>query len=159
MKKPAFAILYLLALAGLFLFWTSCKKDSSTNNPTNPTVAVLTSAAWKYDTAGVDINKDGIIDLGDTAALPSCERDDTFTFSTDSTGVMDEGPTKCNPGDLQSSPFTWKLMNNNTLLTASFNPILQEGVTVLKLDANHFSVYRDSTYLGASYRFILQLKH
>jgi len=62
-------------------------------------------------------------------------------------------------GEAQTAPFTWSLSSDNKTLKASFNPILQEGVTIQTLDSLHLTVYRDSTLLGVTYRYIVQLKH
>ena len=60
--------LLTLPLAALFLtiLWASCSKNHSVDNPnnTNTTTSLVTQASWKYDTSGIDLNKDGTVDVG-----------------------------------------------------------------------------------------------
>jgi len=143
----------------------SCSKNSTTgtkpNNPDSTTKAVsvtttITSQTWKYDTSGLDTNNDGKIDQGgDTTVVPLCQRDDIYTFNKDNTGSVNTGNLHCKVGEAQSTPFSWSLSSDGKTLKASFNPILQEGVSVLTADSVHLTVYRDSTLLGVTYRYIV----
>lgn len=159
---------FLPAVLLVIVIVASCSKNSSkppTPTPTHhdSTVAIttaITAKPWKYDTSGFDTNNSGKITLGgDTTVVPMCERDDIFTFNTDFTGTDNTGTLHCKVGEPQTIPFTWALSADNKTLTSSFNPILQEGVTILEMDSVHFTVYRDSTLLGVTYRYIVQLKH
>ena len=67
---------------------------------------------WKFSSATV-----GGSDV--SALIQACQKDNLLTFSANLTGILDEGGTKCNPGDPQSTPFTWSLANNETLLHVS----------------------------------------
>lgn len=158
---PAVLLVTVIAL--------SCSKNGATgpkpNNPdsTKNSVSVTTTIeakAWKYDTSGLDTNNDGKIDVGgDTTVVPLCDRDDLYTFNNDNTGSVNTGSQHCKVGEAQSASFTWSLSTDGKTLKASFNPILQEGVTVLAADSVHLSVYRDSTLMGVTYRYIVSLKH
>jgi hypothetical protein len=159
---------YLSAILLVVFIVTSCGKNStkpSTPTPTHQdsTVAItsaITAAPWKYDTSGLDTNNDGKIDVGgDTTVVPLCERDDIYTFNKDSSGSVNTGNLHCVVGEAQTTAFTWSLSSDNKTLKASFNPILQEGVTVQEMDSVHFTVYRDSTVMGVTYRYVVQLKH
>jgi len=160
---------YFPAVLLVIVIVTSCSKNGSSNtNPNNPdstknTVSAttnITAKPWKYDTSGLDTNNDGKIDQGgDTTIVPLCERDDLYTFNTDNTGSVNTGSKHCTVGEAQTTAFTWSLSSDNKTLKASFNPILQEGVTIQTLDSLHLSVYRDSTVLGVTYRYVVQLKH
>jgi lipocalin-like protein len=72
----------------------------------------LTLNTWKFSSAQV-----GNTDV--SALIQTCQKDNLVTFSANFTGVLDEGATKCNPGDPQSDPFTWGLANNETILHVS----------------------------------------
>ena len=72
----------------------------------------LTLNTWKFSNAKVE-NTDV------SALIQTCQKDNLLTFSPNFTGILDEGATKCNPGDPQSNPFTWSLANNETLLHVS----------------------------------------
>jgi hypothetical protein len=185
MKRLIRAAPYALFVLCLALIWTACSKNASnpgvipptdtTNHVTLPppppppppavTAATLLSyKAWLYDTSGVDNNKDNVIDLGDpgsgpTSAIKLCQRDDSYTFLADSTGTMDGGTNKCTMGEAQTTPFTWFLSKDTTTLTATFNTVLNGGVTILKLDSTQLSVYKDTTVFGTPIRYIIKLKH
>jgi hypothetical protein len=147
----------------------SCNKNGGTgtkpNNPdsTKNSVSVTTiieAKAWKYDTSGLDTNNDGKIDVGgDTTVIPLCQRDDLYTFNNDNTGSVNTGSLHCTAGEAQSTAFNWSLSADGKTLKASFNPILQEGVTVLAADSVHLTVFRDSTLMGVTYRYVVSLKH
>jgi hypothetical protein len=147
----------------------SCNKSGVTGTkPNNPdstansvsVTSTIEAKAWKYDTSGLDTNNDGKIDVGgDTTVVPLCDRDDLYTFNKDNTGSVNTGSMHCTVSEAQSTAFTWSLSADGKTLKASFNPILQEGVTVLTADSVHLTVYRDSTLMGVTYRYIVALKH
>ena len=159
---------YFPAVLLVIVIVTSCSKNNASNTGTNTdstktpatTTTYLTLKAWKYDTSGLDTNNDGVIDQGgDTTIVPLCERDDLYTFNKDNSGSFNTGTNHCTVGEAQTATFSWSLTTDQKTLKASFNPILQEGVTILKLDSTQLSVYRDSTLLGVTYRYIVSLKH
>ena len=157
---------YLPAVVLVVVVVASCSKNGSSSNNSNHTdttvsaTTYISAKPWTYDTSGLDTNNDGKIDIGgDTTVVPLCERDDLYTFNSDFTGVVNTGTLHCTVGEPQTESFTWSLSSNNTILKASFNPVLAEGVTIITLDSLHLSVYRDSTVLGVTYRYIVQLKH
>jgi hypothetical protein len=152
---------FIPAVVLVVVIVVSCSKNSTNGSGTTVTATTyITAKPWKYDTSGLDTNNDGKIDQGgDTTVVPLCERDDLYTFNKDSTGLVNTGTLHCKVGEAQTTAFTWSLSSDNKTFKASFNSVLQEGVTVLTLDSVHFAVYRDSTFLGVTYRYIVQLKH
>jgi hypothetical protein len=106
MKKQLFA---LILPALVIVSMTSCKKDSKKSN-----TELITQSAWKLQTVGIDNDKNGTVDLED--AIDACSKDDLTTFATNGTGVVDEGATKCDPTDPQTTSFTWSFANNETEL-------------------------------------------
>jgi hypothetical protein len=99
------------------LYLISCSKDGDNDNGNDEKMDLITSAAWKYDTAGVDLSGDGNIDQALPAGLvDDCERDNLVTFNDDGTGTVDEGGSKCDAGDPQSTSLTWQFKNNQTVL-------------------------------------------
>ena len=152
-----------LPLAALFLtiLWAACSKSHSTENPNgqSTTVTLITQTTWRYDTSGVDLNKDGIVDVGNDTLITPCEKDDIYTFKSDSTGIIDEGATKCNAADPQTLPFSWGLTNNQTVLTSSANPILAGGVNIFSLTSSKWILYKDTTVSGFPIRYVISLKH
>src|SRR5258708_15680853 len=109
--RKAVVIVPFLSFFAYLAFLGGCSKSKSSPS-TDPKIALITKAAWKLDVAGVDLNKDGTIDIVDTT-IAACKRDNSYLFNKDSTGIADEGATKCNPADPQTKPFTWYLSNNH----------------------------------------------
>ena len=146
------------SLMGLLLIWTACSKSNSSNNSNSPTT-LLTKAVWKYDTSGFDLNADGKIDYPDTLAQP-CFKDNTYQFNKDSTVVVDEGPIKCNSSDPQTATYSWTMSSSTPpVLKSDANPVLANGVTVQVLNSTQLEVYKDTSILGISIRYILSMKH
>src|ERR1700712_3410735 len=83
-----------------------CSKKSST--PAAKTKAdFLVTSTWKYSTAGIDNDGNGTIDVSLPAGtIETCVTDNTITFKSDKTGIIDEGATKCDASTAQTSPFT-----------------------------------------------------
>jgi hypothetical protein len=162
---------YPLAILCVAMIINACSKTSSNKgngNSTNPdstaqvaaNISLMTLSPWKYDTSGIATNNSDTINIGaDTTVVPMCERGDVYTFLKDSTGSLTQGAQMCVPGSPQTEPFTWNFSSNGQTLYASFNPILQEGVTIITLDSTELSVYRDSTVDGITYRYIVTLTH
>jgi len=155
MNKQNRTLLCVLSLLTL-ICWTACSK--SNNNNSNSRAALIAQASWKYDTSGIDLNADGIVDIGDTT-FPVCQKQYTYLFKLDSTGVITAGAIKCHPTDPATVNFTWALTNNQTVLTTSGNPILQSGVNIFSVTASKFILYKDTILLGTSLRYVFSLKH
>jgi hypothetical protein len=103
----------ILLLGSLSL--SACNKDDDNKEKTN--TEKITLSAWKYDKAEIDSDKNGTPDAPvPSGVVEACEVDNTITFKTDNTGVVDEGATKCETSDPQSSSFTWTFKNNETII-------------------------------------------
>ena len=153
MKKLLWIVPSLITLS---ILWAACSKNSSNNS--NSRVTLMTQAIWKYDTSGIDLNKDGNIDLADT--LQACFKDNTYQFKTDSTVIVDEGATKCNSTDPQTATYSWKISSGNpAILTSNADPIFVSGLTVQTLTSTRLTVYKDTTIQGISFWYVLSLKH
>src|SRR5689334_11901361 len=100
-----FSSLSLLALLTIAFF--SCKKDDSDNTGGGKTnTDYLTSSVWLYESSGVDVNKDGSVDQTlEQLGVPACSLDNTLKFDTNGSATADEGATKCDPSDPQSTTF------------------------------------------------------
>lgn len=98
----------------LALSFSACKKDDKKTSATD----FLTSGNWKIVS---DQEKIGPADWVEYIGnYDACELDNFYKFNTDNTGVYDEGATKCDPGDLQTFPITWELLNSGTQLKISY---------------------------------------
>ena len=108
--KPASILLMAFSLTLLL----ACSKDS--NSPSK--VDLIVKAPWKFSRAtasGVDVS----------GLIQACVKDNILTFSRSSsgnTGKVNEGATKCNPGDPQEVDFTWQFDEN-------FNQLIFISVT------------------------------
>lgn len=137
----------LVAAIFVVIATVACKKDKEDDKKT--AVDLITASAWKIDTVGWDKNSDGQIDEAlQPGIFSSCFLDNTISFLTDSTGILDEGAVKCDTAD-QTTPFTWNFegANNDTLnINGNLFGRLNGEVRVLTLtDANmklskHFSL-------------------
>jgi len=155
-RNPSFLI--AAAVIAFSTFMAACHKDTSSSSNSN-SVTLITQAPWKYDTAGIDLNKDGIIDVGDTT-ITACFKDNTYTFNKDSTGVMNEGATKCNVSDPQTVNFTWSITGSNPqVLKSNADTLLESGIGIYSISSTQWKLYKDTTVLGVSFYYILSLKH
>jgi hypothetical protein len=158
MKKSAAIVPCLIVLASLTI-WTACKKNSSSSTDTNSRTTLITEGSWKFDSAGVDLNKDGIIDIVDTTLLP-CQKDNTYTFLKDSTGVADEGATKCKSTDAQTTAFTWSFSGTGqSVIKSDADPLLANGINIFSMTSTKMVLYKDTTVFGASIWYVVDLKH
>jgi hypothetical protein len=113
MKKYVFALLSIG-----FIIWGCGKDDDDDNNNSGDKekIQLITSATWKYDTAAIADNNGNPVSALPQGVIETCDRDNTITFKSDSTGVLNEGTTKCNSADPQTTNFKWWFKENGTVL-------------------------------------------
>jgi hypothetical protein len=112
MKKPFFTF-----LMGMTLLY-SCSEKETDPQPTR--TELLTNGSWKYDSGGVDSDRNGTIDITiESTGFPACRLDNIGTFQNGGLGINDEGPTKCNAGDPQTTNFNWSLTDSDSKLNIS----------------------------------------
>jgi hypothetical protein len=90
-------------------FLISCDKNDS---PPKSNTDYIIQGSWKFDKAtsnGTDVS----------GFLPACHKDNIMTFLANGSGTFDEGPTKCNSGDPQTTNFTWNFTNNGGTLNVN----------------------------------------
>ena len=100
----------LLGSATTILF-ASCKKNEETTPPTPS--ELLTRSGWKLVKEEEKQNNGNWVDY--TSTIPACEKDDIFLLKTDSKYEVNEGASKCAPGNphiVQEGG--WALVDNNT---------------------------------------------
>jgi len=85
----------------------SCKKNDKSSNPI--------VGKWKM----TEYIRNGINVYG--TQVGACVIDNVGTFTSDHQVIVDEGPTKCNSSDPQTSTGTYSFNGDNTQLTVSFN--------------------------------------
>ncbi|MGI4741031.1 MAG: hypothetical protein ACRYG7_38170 [Janthinobacterium lividum] len=106
MKK---LILCLSAVAVL----GACKKDSDTTPTPTPTASrtdLLTAKPWQASTVNLTLSG---IPIPSSQFITACQLDNTYKFNTDKTLVIDEGATKCNTTDPQTTSGTWAFSNTD----------------------------------------------
>jgi hypothetical protein len=107
MKKQIQFLIVLIA-ANFFIF-SSCNKSDVTPPTPKTKTQLLTQGSWKFKSATAN--------GGDASGyLSACQKDNIYTFLAAGTGTVDEGLTKCNPADQQTTSFTWSFMTNETIL-------------------------------------------
>lgn len=100
--KKLFPLTSLLMIATLS--FTSCKPDQDPPKPVH--TDLLTKAPWKFENAGMDLNGDGTIDVGD---LESCQTDDIVTFFKNNVANFDPKEQKCDPDDVaETVKWSWR---------------------------------------------------
>lgn len=113
-------VLSLLTFFSAVLILGSCQKDDSTTPTTKTKTELITMKAWKYNDAKIDTDNNGTGDQSIPAGvIESCQTDNTITFTSNGSGTIDEGSTKCDMADPQSVPFTWSFTTNETMINFS----------------------------------------
>jgi lipocalin-like protein len=148
MKRINCTISVLLAAT---VFFSACKKSSS--HPKTNT-DFLTQSSWKFDHAtvnGVDVS----------ALLKSCQTDNVLTFSSNGTGTLDDGATKCTSTDPQTDPFDWNFASNETVLHVS--TVLFTGgssdFTIVTLNDTQLVLSQDIMVSGSTENAVVTFKH
>ena len=132
---------YLLAFSlGTLLLWSSCKEDDTQPVPSTETTktSLLTNAEWRLDEGTINPSIDVEVVPGTTITVNSywdllayagggqvleCDKDNRMICKTDSSVVMDEGPTKCDSGDPQTTDGgKWNFEESETKLKFSSFP-------------------------------------
>ena len=144
-----------LAFSLLIIAALSCKKSSGSSKTKT---TYLTQTSWKIQSLGIDANKDGTVDYDITNSLTACQLDNIYTFKSDGTGTTDEGATKCNSTDPQTTPFTWAFKSNETIMSGNFG-ISNGDANITTLNDTNFVLWRDTTYSATPVRLYLTLKH
>lgn len=157
MKIFSSLLLLTVLCAGFF----ACKKESS---PAAETKAdLLTSGAWQHESSGVDVDKNGTIELTlEAAGVPACRLDNVLTFRKDNTAIADEGATRCNTADPQTTQFDWQFADNETALVFSGNVFTQLNgkFSIRTLSQTSLSLSKDTTVSPfGNVSVIVNLKH
>jgi hypothetical protein len=117
MRSSVYIYTLALALATVLMFSSSCKKDDDDPSNTDKiTGKNFVMTAWTIDPP-VDIGAGPFSDL--FALLPACTKDDITVFNADGTMTLDEGASKCEQGDPQTTSGTWSFIDNETKLSTT----------------------------------------
>lgn len=152
-----------LVAAALCAGLLACQKDSNPDpSPTSANKTNLTASTWLYESAGVDVDKNGTIDLPLTSTeVPPCLADNKLTFKSDNTAIADEGATKCNTTDAQTSNFNWNFADNEKTLNIS-SPVFSVfsgSLKILTLNSTKLTLGRDTVISSLQMQIVVNLKH
>ena len=104
--------LWIVLIAANFFIFSSCDKNDDPPPPQKTKTELITQGSWKFSTATAN---------GSDASsyLQACQKDNFYIFLVGGTGTVNEGPTTCNAGDPQTTPFTWAFASNETILNVN----------------------------------------
>ena len=98
----------------LLLIFPGCDKPDQQDNPTVSKEILLTQKPWRLFSYGLDVNNNGLTDPSEEAIV-SCEKDNTYSFAPDGSGIVSENTELC-PGNNAVNSFEWSFTNNETEL-------------------------------------------
>ena len=150
--KKNLASLFACFTAVLFVF-SSCTDKGGTTPPPKTRTELITTGTWRFGSATW-----GSIDAG--PALQACQKDNKLTFVL-SSGTIDEGATKCNASDPQTTPFTWNFLNSESELNIS-TPLFTGGsntFTIVTLTEVELTISQSFTYAGQTKPLIVTFIH
>ena len=152
MNSISFRSLFSLMGVCVLLLASGCKKDDDEATPDK--TKLLTGGSWQLTamTADPAIDWFGTPVTNVYAQLPACIKDDLTIFKTNGTVNYDEGPSKCNPNDPQTTTGTWAFNTNETILS-----ITTDGETeswdISTLTGETFSAVYQIVQEGVTYSF------
>jgi hypothetical protein len=135
--RPIALILFLL------IVFSGCKKQDP---PVKSKRELITSAPWKFSRVGLDTNRDGIIDTALRRDLvPVCYTDNLYTFSADSTGLLDENINNCQGAPPVVSPFSWYFLNNEQefYMSTRILPVVEGALRIVELSEERFVLTKE----------------
>ncbi|MGK2861830.1 MAG: hypothetical protein ACSLE0_07840 [Chitinophagaceae bacterium] len=149
----------LISLSSIFILVSmlhiNCSKEDSPAPPSSKTkTELITKAAWKFSDAKV--NGSSV-----SAFLQTCQKDNILTFLTAGTGTADEGPSKCDPSDPQTNPFTWNFQTNETILFVS-TPFFSGGssnFTLVSLTETELVISQNINVSGSTQNAVITFLH
>lgn len=124
----------------------ACSKDD--NNTPQSAEAILTTNRWQLTAATVTIPGSSLsVNVYDS--VPACNRDNFYIFASGGTVTIDEGASKCDPSDAQTTTGSWQLLNNNTQIK-TVDPITGQSTTanVVTLTSSKLVLQDTATYSG-----------
>ena len=138
-----------LKLIIIAAFAIACSKESN-DDPKTP-VQLLTQRPWKLVSHGFDNNHNNKIDP-DEEAIEDCEKDNSYNFYVNGTGLVEENLLKCTNGISEFS-FNWRFADGQKTLDFFFAALhlvkMDEEQMILAGDENangqtpkHLGIYR-----------------
>ncbi|MFC0775913.1 lipocalin family protein [Terrimonas alba] len=147
-------LLAVVLFSTLQILNTSCSKDDDPSPAGKTRTELLAKSSWKFSDAKVG-------GTSVSAFLQACQKDNIATFATAGTGTADEGPTKCDASDPQTTPFTWNFQTNETILFIS-TPLFTGGsssFTIVSLTETELVVSQNMTIAGSTQNVVITFIH
>lgn len=145
MKFSIKSLLFLLAVSA-FSF-VACNDDEDTQTPED----LLTSASCWSPVKDEIFNPQ--TNQWEDQGVDDCTKDDCTKLNSDKTVSFDEGATKCDPSDPQTSTGTWSLSADGKTLTITVDNETVPG-TVVELTSSKLVL--EVEFLGIKFRSTLQ---
>ena len=149
----------VLALSGFALL--GCEKDD--DDKESEKTGLLVQQSWKFQSAGIDMDKDGDEDAQlPPGTLQTCLTDNVITFTANGSGTVAEGATKCDPAAPDNTPFTWSFASNETAINFTGSVIAgTEGgqFRIVTLSNTQLSLSKDTTYMGVPVAMVANFTH
>lgn len=124
----------------------ACKKENDTRSRTD----LLTTGSWHVAAyiidPAIDYNSDGTAETDIYAIMDDCIKDDHTTFFANGTAELDEGATKCLPGDAQKTSLTWSIDKDETKLEVQGIEYLIKSISESQMILEEIEVISDVTY-------------
>lgn len=138
-------ISFILLSLAVFSF-TSCNKNDNETPEPKPTTAELLMGSWL--TTKIEVRSDGVT-TDATSFLDPCEVDDLMIFEKDGVFKFDEGATKCDDADPQTTTGSWKLISNDKKITITEDGVPQK-LTIIRVNNTELqmSIVEDFTGNG-----------
>lgn len=145
------ALLGGLALMSLLVF-ASCKKEKNEPDKTQ----MLVSGSWKITAMTVEpaIDWFGTPVTNVYLQLPPCVKDDLTIFKSNGIVNYDEGASKCDPNDPQTTTGTWTFNTNQTILSITTNDGT-ESWDVSEMTDSRFEAEYQVVEEGVTYSFFV----
>lgn len=117
--KKNFYIFALLMAATTTLLFDGCKKKD--DDPTK--TELLTNGTWRQTafTSDPAISINGVLVTNVFNQFPACQKDDLTKFLTTGIVNFDEGLSKCNVNDPQTTTGTWAFNSTQTVVSITEN--------------------------------------
>jgi hypothetical protein len=123
----------LFAAMALTISVTGCKGKKTPDPivPAKTKTELLTQSSWKLTAVTVNPTYNGFTEYSQMA---TCDTDNIYIFNTGGVLTLDEGASKCNPGDPQTGTDIWVFKTNETIITIGSldHTILELTETILK---------------------------
>ena len=156
---------FALLVAVVAVSISSCKKSDDTT-PAKTVGEYLTAGYWKTTAQTIDpgINVNGTVVTDFWQQTPACSKDDLRKFNSDGKITDDEGATKCDPNDPQTTnDGTWVLSSDSKSITISYPNETPTTVEIITIDDSQFkgsyTLLEDFGSGLLTYKFTITMTH